>query len=91
MEDKERIGFTMNNLAIIYWVFDNELDKAINMFQKSYDMNGWIGSLTNIGEIYNQKGEYEKSLEYYDKSLDHALMVNDKWCAHIHRLMPSIR
>ena len=24
-------------------------------FQKSYDMNRWIGSLTNIGEIYNQK------------------------------------
>ena len=87
LEDKERIGSTMNNLALIYWVFDNELDKAINMFQKSYDMKGWIGSLTNIGEIYNQKGEYEKSLEYYDKSLDHALMVNDKRAiAHIHRL-----
>ena len=57
------------------------------MFQKSYDMKGWIGSLTNIGEIYNQKGEYEKSLEYYDKSLDHALMVNDKrLIAHMHRL-----
>ena len=26
-EDKERIGSTMNNLALIYWVFDNELDK----------------------------------------------------------------
>ena len=43
LEDKERIGSTMNNLALIYWVFDNELDKAINMFQKSYDMKGWIG------------------------------------------------
>ena len=87
LEDKQRVGKTMNDLAIIYWVFDNELDKAINMFQKSYDMRGWIGSLSNIGEIYNQKGEYEKSLEYYDKSLDHALMVNDKGLiAHMHRL-----
>ena len=87
LEDKQKVGKMLNDLAIIYWAFDNELDKAINMFQKSYDITGWIGSISNIGEIYNQKGEYKKSLEYYDKSLDHALMVDNKGLiAHMHRL-----
>ena len=87
LEDKQKVGKNLNDLAIIYWVFDNELDKAINMFQKSYDITGWIGCLSNIGEIYNQKGEYKKSLEYYDKSLDHALMVDNKGLiANMHRL-----
>ena len=87
LEDKQKVGKMLNDLAIIYWAFDNELDKAINMFQKSYDITGWIGCISNIGEIYNQKGEYKKSLEYYDKSLDHALMVDNKGLiAHMHRL-----
>ena len=87
LEDKQKVGKNLNDLAIIYWAFDNELDKAINMFQKSYDITGWIGCISNIGEIYNQKGEYKKSLEYYDKSLDHALMVDNKGLiANMHRL-----
>ena len=87
LEDKEQIGSMMNNVAIIYWIFDNELDKAIEMFEESYNLTGWIGSLSNIGEIYNQKGEYEKSLKYYERSLNYRVSVNDKGgIAHMHRL-----
>ena len=87
LEDKEQTGSMMNNVAIIYWIFDNELDKAIEMFEESYNLTGWIGSLSNIGEIYNQKGEYEKSLKYYERSLNYRVSVNDKGgIAHMHRL-----
>ena len=87
LKDKKNIGNTMNNLAIIYWVFDWELDKAINMFEEAYDKTGWMGSLTNIGEIYNTKGEYEKSLEYYKRDLEYRLLIDDKrGIAHVHRL-----
>jgi len=87
LDDRERIGSVTNNLAIVYWIFDNELDKAITMFERAYELSGFIGALSNIGEIYNKRGEFDKSLDYYDRALNRHTGVNNKQgIAHMHRL-----
>ena len=87
LDDRERIGAVTNNLAIVYWVFDNELDKAITMFERAYELSGTTAALSNIGEIYNRKGEFDKSLDYYDRALNrHTRVNNTKGIAHMHRL-----
>ena len=87
LDDRERIGAVTNNLAIVYWIFDNELDKAITMFERAYELSGTTAALSNIGEIYNRKGEFDKSLDYYDRALNrHTRVNNTKGIAHMHRL-----
>ncbi|WP_010520319.1 tetratricopeptide repeat-containing sensor histidine kinase [Aquimarina agarivorans] len=58
-------------LADIY-SYEGKFDKSIALFLKiinSIDIDVAVGSMMSLGRIYNQMGEYKKSILYYDKAL----------------------
>ena len=87
LDDERMIHNTMYSLGFIYWLWDRELDKALTMFEKSYNYDGSYWTLSNMGEIYIQKNEFDKGLENYNKVIKHFISVDDKsGIAQINRL-----
>ena len=87
LENEKMVNNTISWLGIIYWLWDHDLDKALDMLEKSYNYDGSYWTLSNIGEIYVQKDEFNKGLENYNKVLKHFNSIDDKaGIAHINRL-----
>ena len=79
LEDNKRICSALNNIGLIYWIWDDDRDKAINAFEESIqyaeEMDNYNMAVTpagNIAIIYNQQGKYELSQKHYKKLLKHA-------------------
>ena len=57
-------------------VIKDEFDKAMDYYKMSLEIDEKLGNmegagttLLNIGNIYENQGNYKQALEYYDKSL----------------------
>ena len=79
LEDNKRICGALNNIGLIYWIWDGDLDKAINAFEESIkyaeEMDNYNMAVTpasNIAIIYNNQGKYDLSQKHYKKLLKHA-------------------
>lgn len=71
--DSNLIAYNLNNIANIYKK-QNQYTKALKLLFRSvsYLQNSKLklgNTFTNIGLVYQSIGEYEKSKEYYSKSL----------------------
>lgn len=73
---KDRMGNALGTQAVSFQI-KGESDSAIKYFQKGLeidremdDKKGIVISLSNIGNIYNEQGNYPKALEYYNESLE---------------------
>ena len=87
LENEKMVNNTISWLGLIYWLWDHDLDKALDMLEKSYNYDSNYWTLSNIGEIYVQKGEFNKGLESYNKVLKHFNSLDSKeGIAHINRL-----
>ncbi|TAF74555.1 MAG: hypothetical protein EAZ53_08560 [Bacteroidetes bacterium] len=82
-ELKEASGI-YNDIAIKYWE-DKNLDLAIEYFTKSYRLNEKLNSeggkamiSSNLAMIYCDKTQYEKGIEYFNKSLAYRRTTGDK-------------
>lgn len=82
-ELKEASGI-YNDIAIKYWE-DKNLDLAIDYFTKSYRLNEKLNSeggkamiSSNLAMIYCDKTQYEKGIEYFNKSLAYRRTTGDK-------------
>ena len=99
--DNKKLSSITNNIGLVHWVFDKDPDKATLDFEESISLVGDANpaliraQLSNLGIIYHNKGEYEKSKNYYDRVLDYATAVNNRktigfiqyWIGlHYHRL-----
>ena len=99
--DNKKLSSITNNIGLVHWVFDKDPDKATLDFEESISLVGDANpaliraQLSNLGIIYHNKGEYEKSKKYYDRVLDYATAVNNRktigfikyWIGlHYHRL-----
>ena len=84
LDDKEMLASILNNLGLVHWVFDNDIDRAILDFEEAINNFGSsissknITPYSNLGIIYHNKGQYEKSKTYYDQVLDMATSINNK-------------
>lgn len=61
-----------NNMGTVYLKLE-EWDKAIDSFNHALDHLLYATphfALTNLGEAYRGKGDYERSIEFYKKALD---------------------
>jgi adenylate cyclase len=74
--NKEKIMMTLNNIGNIYSLKQATFDKALYYYEKALPIciqlgnTNSMGSLyVNIGKLYAKKGELEKALRFYDKSL----------------------
>lgn len=89
-EELDNENMVMNTsfwLGLIYWLWDYDLDKALDILEKSYNYDGSYWTLSNIGEIYIQKNEFNKGLENYNKVMKHFNSLDSKdGIAHINRL-----
>ena len=79
LEDNKRICSALNNIGLIYWIWDDDRDKAINAFEESIqyaeEMDNYNMAVTpasNIAIIYNNQGKYDLSQKHYKKLLKHA-------------------
>jgi class 3 adenylate cyclase/TolB-like protein/Tfp pilus assembly protein PilF len=79
LEDNKRICSALNNIGLIYWIWDGDIDKAINAFEESIqyaeEMDNYNMAVTpasNIAIIYNNQGKYDLSQKHYKKLLKHA-------------------
>ena len=82
--DLEALSSITNNIGLVHWVFDNDPDRAILDFEESISIlknlkiDGGTVQLSNLGIIYHNKGEFQKSKEYYDKVLKMHRAVDNK-------------
>jgi len=53
-------------------------EKALEIDREIGDKRGGGNDLTNIGNVYARRGEYDKALEYYEKALDIDREIGDK-------------
>jgi tetratricopeptide (TPR) repeat protein len=64
---------SLNLLGRIYWLNENDVEKAIETFQKGLDHQLHGDSallLASLGELYSENlGEYDKARAFYEKSL----------------------
>jgi len=79
LEDNKRICSALNGIGLIYWIWDGDLDKAINAFEESIqyaekmdNYNMAVTPASNIAIIYNNQGKYDLSQKHYKKLLKHA-------------------
>ena len=75
--DTVRIVTAMNNIGVVYMNKTSTHDKAMQYFIKAVPLSELIGkdadigtATVNLGEIYFKKGDYEKALFYFKKSLE---------------------
>jgi class 3 adenylate cyclase/tetratricopeptide (TPR) repeat protein len=75
--DTLRIVTAMNNIGVVYMNKTSTHDKAMQYFIKAVPLSELIGkeadigtATVNLGEIYFKKGDHEKALFYFKKSLE---------------------
>ena len=69
LDEEKRLYYIIRQSGLIHWIFDHELDKALAMFEKSFNYDGNHYTLALMGEIYMQKNEFSKGLENYINSI----------------------
>ena len=74
VSDTLRMITALSNVAAIYYnkkdpVALNYLLKAIPLLENGDYMKEYVGITGNIGEIYSDKNDYQKALEYFQKSI----------------------
>ena len=81
---KKHLSSGYNNYGFLYYQQDN-IEKAINYFEKAISLSEEIGdktviptALNNIGFILKQQGDIIRALEYYHKSLKLNKELNEK-------------
>ena len=75
--DTLRIVTAMNNIGVVYMNKPSTHDKAMQYFIKAVPLSEVVGkeadigtATVNLGELYFAKGDHEKALYYYKKSLE---------------------
>ncbi|CAF4138886.1 unnamed protein product, partial [Rotaria sordida] len=80
----------MNAQKLIGWRRNSELSHALEMFCKGLDMRQKmygdsdirnVRSFNNIGSVYNDRGEFDRALDYYERGLQ--IVENNKIEANI--------
>ena len=78
------LATSLNNIGYVYKQ-QNNLNKALEFYNKSLktreeigDKPGIANSLNNIGSLYDNLGKIEKALEHYDRSLKIQEAIGDK-------------
>ncbi len=79
IQNSQLIAFANMNLGIVY-IGLNKLDSALPFLQTALVLEegkyrGYV--LNSIGQIYEEKGDYELALDAYRKSLNHGLEQNN--------------
>jgi tetratricopeptide (TPR) repeat protein/DNA-binding CsgD family transcriptional regulator len=59
-------------------ICSKNLNKKLNKKEKEFFLNMQSSSFNNLGSISRNKGDYEKAINYYNKSLKIAQKINDK-------------
>jgi serine phosphatase RsbU (regulator of sigma subunit) len=83
MDFKKGIGSANSNLGIISHMLHDDAaalkhyEKAMEAFRSMHDTISEAGIYTNIGELYRDEKQYEKSLGYYMKGLEKAKEFNN--------------
>ncbi len=84
MDDKRAIAYCLNRLGVVAFIY-KELDKADSLFNTSLDICKEYGfmkvlsmNLNDIGELYFNQGQPEKSLEIYKDALKLPLLLDIK-------------
>jgi tetratricopeptide (TPR) repeat protein len=54
------------------------LNKALNDFQQNEDKQGLANTMTKVGEVYELKKAYQKSIGYFEKAAELAKEINDR-------------
>ncbi len=71
-KDNEVIALAMNMIGVVYGRLKN-IDKALELMLEAVSLsNEQPCLLINIGNIYSQKNDYKKALEYLKKGLQNA-------------------
>lgn len=84
LENHIQVASTYNQLGRVYELlrqYDKALifhKKALSMFTKLNLLRNLVPSYRNIGVIYYYKGESNKAINYFNKSLEVALKTYDK-------------
>ena len=75
-DDLSTIANLHNDLGILYYN-KSDLDKAMNHYEKAYELSkkikdrkGESYTLGNMGNVYADKGDLDKALEYYSQALE---------------------
>jgi tetratricopeptide (TPR) repeat protein len=55
------------NAAAVEAFKNKEYDEAARLFEAAYDKNPEPNYLFNIGRVYEEKGDFESAIEWYDK------------------------
>ncbi len=84
LQTVEEKAKTHNLLGLIEIYQSNDLDKAVNEFEKSLEYYKQINSTLqeakierNIGNVYNMKGEHSKAEEYWNSALQKNLSIGN--------------
>ena len=81
-DDKQNLSTNFNLLAIIYSALGDD-DSALKFYQESLKFDELKSSYDlssvyyNIGATYAAKKNYDKAVDYYEKSIEQSLEVND--------------
>ena len=78
LDEKKRLYYIIRQSGLVHWKFDRDLDKALAMFERSFNYDGNHYTIAMMGEIYMQKNEFSKGLENYDKALNYFIAVESK-------------
>lgn len=77
IQDTLRIVTAMNNIGAVYMNKPSTQDKALQYFIQAVPLSELLGeeadvgtATVNLGEIYFRKGDHEKALFYFKKSLE---------------------
>jgi serine phosphatase RsbU (regulator of sigma subunit) len=82
--DYSQAAFFLNRAATIYWV-NGYPAKAVELFEKTIELNRKIGNINairmlhnNIGMIYTDEEDFPKAFEYFTKALDGSRQMKRK-------------
>ena len=81
-KDKE-LGIGLNNIGYNYYL-DNKNDLALKYFNESMEIRrklkepSYVLVLGNIGNVYIKQENYNKALDYYEKSLSELIKMGKK-------------
>lgn len=86
IDNIEGLAAIYNNLGVLAAYYQREMKKAETLYQKSlksekerYSLSGISVSLCNLGSLYEDRGDYEKSINSLNKALEIQKLLNDKY------------
>lgn len=92
--DKKSISNTLNNIGFVYYNL-NENEKAMEYFQKVYQLRKEIGYekrlasvLMKIAHVKKKTGKYDEAVEYYNEAIKYANKFKDDYTINL--IYPSL-